>query len=220
MKKIISFSLWGNDPKYTVGAIKNAELTKTIYPGWISRFYVGKDVADKIVNELKIRDAEIIRMNEECNWNSTFWRFYPVMDSNVDVMISRDTDSRLGKREAEAVEQWMQSNSMFHIMRDHPAHATEILAGMWGCKEPLFSVIELALNSIPRVKNEKQADQIFLREVYKLVCENSMVHDPFFEKKPFPSKREDGDFVGQVYENEKPCQLFIDDLIKDPRSKE
>ena len=29
-KKIISFSLWGNNPKYCVGAIKNAELQKNI----------------------------------------------------------------------------------------------------------------------------------------------------------------------------------------------
>ena len=38
MKKVISFSLWGDNPKYTIGAIKNAELIDTIYPGWIGRF--------------------------------------------------------------------------------------------------------------------------------------------------------------------------------------
>ena len=25
-KKVITFSLWGNNPRYTVGAIKNADL--------------------------------------------------------------------------------------------------------------------------------------------------------------------------------------------------
>ena len=40
MKKIISFCLWGNDPKYTVGALRNAELAKTIYPDWKTRFYI------------------------------------------------------------------------------------------------------------------------------------------------------------------------------------
>ncbi len=34
MNKVISFSLWGDNPKYTIGAIKNAELSKTIYPDW------------------------------------------------------------------------------------------------------------------------------------------------------------------------------------------
>jgi len=34
-KKIISFSLWGDKPMYTIGAIKNAKLAEEIYPGWI-----------------------------------------------------------------------------------------------------------------------------------------------------------------------------------------
>ena len=32
--KYVSFSLWGNDPFYNVGAIRNAELMPTIYPDW------------------------------------------------------------------------------------------------------------------------------------------------------------------------------------------
>ena len=39
-KKVISFSLYGNDPKYCVGAIKNAKLAKYIYPDWVCRFKV------------------------------------------------------------------------------------------------------------------------------------------------------------------------------------
>ena len=30
MKKIISFSLWGDNPKYTIGAIENAKLSKSL----------------------------------------------------------------------------------------------------------------------------------------------------------------------------------------------
>ena len=33
MNKIISYSLWGNSPKYTQGAIKNIELTKIFLTG-------------------------------------------------------------------------------------------------------------------------------------------------------------------------------------------
>ena len=32
MKKVISFSLWGKNPTYTIGAIKNAELASQFYP--------------------------------------------------------------------------------------------------------------------------------------------------------------------------------------------
>ena len=47
-KKIISFSLWGDNPKYTIGAIRNAELTPM---GWISRFYCGLSVPTEIVEK-------------------------------------------------------------------------------------------------------------------------------------------------------------------------
>jgi hypothetical protein len=53
MKKIISFSLWGDNPKYTVGAIKNAELALSIYPDWICRYYIGKSTPQEIIDELK-----------------------------------------------------------------------------------------------------------------------------------------------------------------------
>ena len=32
-KRVIAFSLWGDQPIYTVGALKNAELAPKIYPG-------------------------------------------------------------------------------------------------------------------------------------------------------------------------------------------
>ena len=30
MKKVIGFSVWGDNPKYTIGAIKNAKLAKEL----------------------------------------------------------------------------------------------------------------------------------------------------------------------------------------------
>ena len=32
--KIISFSLYGDNPKYTEGAIRNAEIANEYWPGW------------------------------------------------------------------------------------------------------------------------------------------------------------------------------------------
>ena len=63
--KIISFSLWGRDPKYTVGAIKNAELAKEIYPGWICRFYCANDVPNPIIFQLEDMDnVEVVQTNK------------------------------------------------------------------------------------------------------------------------------------------------------------
>ena len=44
-KNVISMSLWGDTPMYTVGAIRNAQMNPHIFgPDWITRIYVGKDV--------------------------------------------------------------------------------------------------------------------------------------------------------------------------------
>ena len=124
MKKVISFCLWGDNPRYTIGAIKNADLANDIYPDWICRYYVGKSVSIEIIEELYTKkNTEIFIMNEQGNWSGMFWRFLPASDTDVEVMVSRDTDSRLSEREKAAVEEWLESDKGFHIMRDHPAHA-------------------------------------------------------------------------------------------------
>lgn len=220
MKKVIAFSLWGTDPKYLVGAVKNTELAPVIYPGWEVRVFAGKDVPEATLVELTEKGAEVFVVDEPCGWTSTFWRFYPVFDETVDVLISRDADSRLNLREKAAVDEWLASDKNFHIMRDHPAHTTEILAGMWGAKKAAFGAFEV-MKTYTRLENEKQADQIFLKEVYKQIEWTAFVHDPFFSNKPFPTVRsEPTEFVGQVFdEHDVPNQLYGSSLAADVRSK-
>ena len=64
-KKVISFSLWGNNPIYTVGAIRNAELAQLIYPEWVCRYYIGHCVSDKILNKLEVNYA-VLGKEEGC----------------------------------------------------------------------------------------------------------------------------------------------------------
>ncbi len=203
MKKIISYSLWGNKPMYTVGALRNAELAKEIYPDWTCRFYVGKSVSADIINALIQHDnTEVFVMNEQGDWTGMFWRFYPASDSDVGVMISRDTDSRLDMREKLAVDEWLASGKSFHIMRDHPYHATEILGGMWGARGTILADMKTMIADY--VKGDFwQVDQNFLKEkIYPMIRHDCCVHDEFFEKKSFPEIRQPQRFVGQAY-NEK-----------------
>ena len=203
MKKVISFSLWGENPKYTVGAIKNAEIASVIYPDWICRFYCGKSVPENITSQLKsYKNVEVVDMDEQGDWTGMFWRFYACEDS--DVMISRDTDSRLSFREKSAVDEWLESNKDFHIMRDHPYHTTEILGGMWGCRNGILSNIKNIINEYNK-GNFWQVDQNFLKEkIYPIIKNNSFVHDSFFkveqDRKNFPSERVNKEFVGDVFD--------------------
>lgn len=220
MKKIISFSLWGNNPKYTIGAIRNAELTNTIFNGWISRFYCGLSVPMNIIDKLRcIDNCEVIIMDVSGNLDGAFWRFNAISDNDVDVIISRDCDSRLGSREKDAVDEWLNSDKLFHIMRDHPCHGIEILAGMWGVKSPLLkNMNDLVVNY--NKNNFYQDDQIFLKNIiYPLVKDQSIIHDEFFNyninKKQFPNKRDGLAFVGEIFdENENPIMEHRKMLLK------
>ena len=200
--KVIAFSLWGDSPKYTMGAIKNAEIAKEIFPDWTCRYYLGSDVPEYITRELGNLDAECCPMNGS-GWNGMLWRCFAA-DSH-DIVLSRDTDSRLGHREKAAVDEWLESEKDFHIMRDHPYHATEILGGMWGARNGILKGIKQMIrdHNNGNFDDKYQVDQNFLRDVvYPIVKENSIVHDEFFAKKPFPKNapaRTNSYFVGQVY---------------------
>ena len=208
MKKVISFCLWGSTPRYTIGALKNAQLATQIYPDWTCRFYVAKCVPMSIIQNLTMMsNTELIVMNEPGDWNGMFWRFHPASDPSVDVMISRDTDSRLTLREKAAVDDWLASDKDFHIMRDHPAHDAPIMGGMWGVRNRLlFNMVDL-ISEFPK-GDFWQVDQNFLRsKVYPTIRNHACVHDEFFEKNPFPVPREGGNdkegnpmnFIGQVF---------------------
>lgn len=204
MQKIISFSLWGNNPKYTVGAIRNAELAKTIYPDWKCKFFIASDVPKDIVDQLYSFSNVILELKGEAgDWSSMFWRFSTAYDESIDISIFRDTDSRLNWREKFAVDQWLISDKTFHIMRDHPYHGYPLLGGMWGFKKnPKYPMKEL-LTSF-NVENKYGTDYVFfIQQLYPIIGKDKVTHDPFFEKIPFPTARIDKQFVGEIYdENE------------------
>jgi len=200
--KLITFSLWGDNPKYTVGAIRNAELAPTIYPGWKCRFYVGTSVPNPIVWQLEaFEHVEVVMMDVPGDWTGMFWRFYPASEPDVEVMVSRDTDCRLGAREKAAVDEWMAADKGFHIMRDHPHHGFPILGGMWGTKKGAFPTMREAIDDWSKT-DAYGTDYEFFANVVLPALENEdvMVHDEFFVKREFPTPREGLEFVGEVYD--------------------
>lgn len=202
MKKIISFSLWGDNPFYIEGAYKNIELAKEIYPDWICRFYVAsKNTPEEVIEKLRsFENVEVVLMDEVGTSNSMMWRFTPCDDEDVALFISRDTDSRLSMREKEAVDVWLESDKNFHVMRDHPYHVSAIMGGMWGMKrEAKVNMKRVTENFINKGYHEdkKGSDQAFLWGIiWPLAVEDSVIHDPFFtENCPFPTVERDPEAV-------------------------
>jgi len=202
MKKVISFSLWGDNPRYVIGAILNADIAEKEWSDWICRFYVAPTVPNGIIEELKSRDnVEVVLMDEDESWNGMFWRFYPASDPDVDVTIFRDTDARLHIRDKAAVDEWIKSDKGIHIMRDNCQHGWVICGGLWGTKRGAIPSLEYMIKDAEILKNEKfnkhGVDQIFLQySVYPIIIDDAFVHDDWFpntftheQKHPFPIPR-------------------------------
>jgi hypothetical protein len=179
MKKVISFSLWGNIPKYTIGAIRNLEAQKKYFPDWICRFYIDTtSVPKEIIQELSNRGCEIV-IKDVGNWKGMFWRFSVPSDKEVDIMICRDVDSRLCERDRVAVEEWLSSEKNFHIIRDHPHHNYRILGGLWGCRCNILRNIDILISNWNQ-EDRKQTDQEFLATIiYPLIQNDCFIHDEF-----------------------------------------
>ena len=86
--KLISFSLWGDNPRYTDGAVQNVSLAKMVYPDWMCRFYIGKSTPQHTLDQLsEFNNVELVHMDEEGDWTGMFWRFHALSDKDVDVVI-------------------------------------------------------------------------------------------------------------------------------------
>lgn len=208
MKKVISFSIYGNDRKYTIGLLKNLELSKTIYPYWEIYIYYNDTVPKDMIDKYKeFNNVKLYNMNE-FNCPGVLWRFLP---DDCDLFISRDADSRLSLREKEAVDEWILSDKKLHIIRDHPHHGVEIHAGLFGLKvEDDFKMKDKILKFINKNNNNdlynKISDRMFLMEyVYHHYKDNSLSHDSCFTQyinsKPFPSPMKNYHFVGEIFDD-------------------
>ena len=192
-KSVISYSLYGNSPKYCEVAILNVKLAKSIYPEWKCRFYVDKTVPEEVISRLKQENVEIIFVNQEqSEIPGTFWRFLVIDDESVDKFMIRDADSLISYKEKAAVKEWLNSGKYFHVMRDSRMHNELILAGMWGgyngVIKNMFGLMKDYLKEDMDVN--RISDQVFLRKrIWKTVIQSALVHDSYHlgkEGKPYP----------------------------------
>jgi hypothetical protein len=181
---LISFSLYGENPKYHVGAIENAQVIRSLLPNWKARFYCDYSISKDVLQQLQEANAEIVLRRSSWHSNGMFWRYLPIGEPGVNRILFRDADSRIGERDFESIDKWLASGFFAHIIRDHPFHQTPILGGLWGMKNFEFDTShfwDLASN----YSNEFGEDQRFLSaHVYPMVRRNALIHDPFFAFEP------------------------------------
>lgn len=170
MNKIISMSVWGNDPRYIIGAKRQVELAKKYYSEWEVRIYT--DNPDKFINT----EAVIIPVKE--NTSGYFWRFEPLFESENNIVLVRDSDGRITIRERRATREWEESDKQFHIFRDHEAHFEfPIIACAFGNKGKLSNVLYEKMNWFKNNTSYYTNDQVFLKDyVYDEIKNNVMIH--------------------------------------------
>lgn len=224
MKKVLTFSLWGNNPTYNIGAIKNAELALYFYPDFECWFYIHEESVPKetiyklqtFTNTKTIFKTGDLK-NEKCK--PRMWRFEAIDEPDVEIMMARDSDTRIWLREKLAVEEWLKTDNLFHIMRDHPHHNFYILGGMFGTRKiPEIPSWKILMNKY--IQNDlRMYDQDFLRDyIYPSIKNNSIIHATFNKKeshaKDFPIIYDnDYKFVGEyVYFDDSRSQEHINIL--------
>lgn len=216
MKILISYALFGDDEKYTKGALHNAKVCRESYGrlGEVDQvFWVGNGAPKWVVDALEDYGATVILKGGETGWgrvttDATVARFFAA-DLGADAFFCRDTDSRPSNREVDAMLEWQRSGKAFHVMRDHPYHYAAVMGGMWGGFCAAFQNTTMQRLFLDwKLKNSEPEElygynQRFLKEsVWPVMAGNVLQHDTFYREYsggvPFPGGDSPGLFVGEV----------------------
>lgn len=220
-KRVLTFSLWGDKPIYNVGAIKNAHLSQHFYPTFECWFYVHIQTvpqstieALQALNNVKL----IIKYGDLTTCKPMMWRYEAIDDPSVEIMMSRDTDTRIWYREKLSVDNWLASGKTFHIMRDHPHHTFCIMGGMFGTKKIPGVNWKERMATITQT-SDKNYDQDFLRDhIYPFIYNDAWIHANFYKiegaENVFAiSYNHYAHFIGEyVYEDDTRSESHVNDL--------
>ena len=187
-RNIITFSLWGQDPRYLSGAMKNVVVARYLYPGWTPRFYIDESVPQAARDYILQQGGQLVLAPKE--WPADrfglFWRFLVEDDPDVDFFMVRDADSVMNIKERAAVEDWLASGRTFHLMRDLPTHSELILAGMWAAQRgnigTMSKRVQDHVTGGQRKLGNRITDQEFLRwKIWPIVRQDVMAHDAYLD---------------------------------------
>ena len=184
-RNIISFSLFGAQPKYCESAVLNVQVATELFPNWRCRFYLAEDVPTQVASRLVKLGAQVIHLNtKESKIHPLMWRFLVVDDENVDFYLIRDADSLLSEKEQAAVESWLDSEYHFHHMRDYFTHTELLLAGMWAGVRGALPKIGLLMEQFCSAHQQSKhfIDQHFLRmQLWPMIRNSLLCHDEIFK---------------------------------------
>ena len=222
--KHISFSLFGNDLKYFVGAEKNIIINKELLPDWTTIIYyhpqnVLKDYVAKLTDlGATMIDVSNVKLGEKESIHFPyFWRFLSFLE-NVPTLV-RDLDSRLSEREVQYIRMWEESNQDYFIIRDHPWHAP-VPSGLFGIKRKIQEFENHFIQFVNTSDLRWGTDQDILYQYMENIDKSNLLYFGYDKKETYIPRDNKQFFIGiQLDENDEPtkpsgekCLQFLNEL--------
>ena len=182
---VISYSLFGTNPRYLDGVLSNIRAAHKYYCGWQVWIYHDAQTPRAVIDKSQRLGPTVVWFNMSASTiPPTLWRARPlatVSSEPVSRFISRDIDARLGEREAAAVAEWISGGRRFHMMKDHPLHRSSMLMGTWGARAHAFDMDAIWRQMCSRPehyarRHERTFDQeVFMRHYLYEIAQKSLL---------------------------------------------
>lgn len=145
--KVITYPLYGRSKLYVQGLIDNIPLAHKHYPDFKVRVYCavncpGLPVLRKMQSDYPLEIVEkpptdtvwgsTVNAQEHGNHTHRFMvhRYEAIFDPEVDVWLTRDSDSRISEREVDSVREWLETGLGGHAIYERECHHTNGNAAM------------------------------------------------------------------------------------------
>lgn len=215
MVKTFGFCLYGPyNPKYYIGLKENIQIINEKFPDFLTFVWLGNNVdKQKLIELVSTENLSNVRFLEvnlsDCKL--TVFRFLSIDISGVEVVFSRDTDSRINERDEWCIKKFIDSPQLIHTIRDHKGHFDSMMGGLSAIKkefitEHLGSTLKLQVDNY--LTNFQDAfytyDQQFLnshiysqhKNLLLLHSTKNIYDDPNYEEIPLEVNKKT--FCGQV----------------------
>jgi len=187
---VLSYCLFGDNRRYFDALCKNIEFIDLNYSDtFIISIVVAEDVPISWIETLSKSSAMLTMANDKSldNVPNILYRVFPILSGLGDTCFFRDADSYLTKCEMDSMLRFIDSNYMYHIVRDHPHHLAPIMGGLFGVKFARYEVFQkVFLKNIKKynIRNNEKAgarrDELFLADhVYPLVYKEAFIESNF-----------------------------------------
>jgi len=212
MQSIVAFTLFGDNPKYYVGAEKNIQQIKEILPDWEVRIYYHNELFIKDYDK-KLTDLGATMVNVENMFITEklvinypyFWRFFSFFENTRAIV--RDLDSRFSQREVTYINNWIKSDKDYFIIRDHPWHSS-VPSGLFGLKNQKNNFKDHFINFIDNIDIIKWGDDQEILHLYMQNISKDNIYYCGYDIQDNYIPRDDKNFfIGlQLDENDKPIE--------------